>query len=213
MQNPNDDSNARSEIFALYQARLRAEEIEFAAREEHDQALQKLVDNSYTKLNSDYELERSKIDRNAKISFSVAKNQQRITILNTQRDIITEAMEVVRKRLADFVKTPEYKKTFSALLRQGLLTLAEKEVKLSVLPRDEKLVDECLKDVLAEIKDQIECSVSIDKENPLTEKAIGGVELSNTTDTIRLDNTLEARLLLSSEGALPEIKKILNKAH
>ena len=213
MLNPNDDSNARSETFALYQARLRAEEIEFAAREEHDQALQRLVDQSYTKLNSDYELERSKIERTAKIDFSVSKNQQRISILNTQRDIITEAMDLVRKRLAEFVKTPEYKKTFAALLKQGLLTLTEKEVKLSVLPRDEKLCEDCINEVLPQVKDQIDCTVTIDKENPLPEKAIGGVELSNTTDTIRLDNTLEARLVLSSEGALPEIKKILNKAH
>ena len=212
MLSPNDESNQRSEIFALYQARLRAEEIEFAAREEHDQALQKLVDNSYTKLNSDYELEMSKIDRNAKISFSVAKNQQRITILNTQREIITKAMDVVRDRIKEYVKTPDYKKTLAALLKQGILTLSEKDIKVSVLPRDEKLVEECLKEVIPEIKDKFDCTVSIDKENPLPEKALGGVELSNSTDTIRLDNTLEARLLLASEGALPEIKAILNKS-
>ena len=209
MNSTSYDSNARSEIFALYQARLRAEEIEFAAREEHDQALQRLVDNSYTKLNSDYELERAKIDRNAKISYSVSKNKQRITILNAQRDIITKAMNVVRERLIKLVQTDEYKKVFSGLLRQGLLVLMEKDVKISVVPRDEKLAQECIKTVTAEIKDQLECNVEIDTENPLIEKAIGGIEFSNKDDTIRLDNTLEARLQLSSEGALPEIQKLL----
>ena len=210
MINPTDDSNARSEIFALYQARLRAEEIEFAAREEHDQALQRLVDNSYSKLNSDYDLERSKIDRNAKISFSVAKNQQRITILNQQREIITKAMDVVRDRLREYVKTADYKKTLAALLKQGLTTLGEKEVKVSVVPRDEKLIEELIGQVVSEIKDTLECQVTVDKENPLPEKVIGGVELSNVADTIRIDNTFEARLQLSSDGALPEIKKMLN---
>lgn len=203
------DSNARSEIFALYQARLRAEEIEFAAREEHDQALQRLVDSSYTKLNSDYELERSKIDRNAKISYSVSKNKQRITILNAQRDIITKAMVVVRERLAKMVKTDEYKKLFSALLKQGLLVLMEKDVKISVLPRDEQLAEECIKEVVEEVKDKLECKVEVNTENPLNEKSIGGMEFSNADDTIRLDNTLEARLQLSSEGALPEIQRLL----
>ena len=211
MINSNDESNSKSEVFALYQARLRAEEIEFAAREEHDQALQKLVENSYTKLNSDYETDRSKIDRDAKINFSFAKNQQRITILNTQREIVTKAMEVVRARLQDYVKTPEYKKTLGSLLKQGLLTLSEKEVKISIVPRDEGIIQDCLNQILSDVKAQIDCTVTIDKENPLPESAIGGVEISNVTDTIRLDNSLQARLLLASEGALPEIKKMLMK--
>ena len=209
----NDESNQRSEIFALYQARLRAEEIEFAAREEHDANLQKLVDTSYSKLNSDFELERSKIERTAKINFSVSKNQQRIQILNTQRGIISNAMVIVRKRLNEYVKTPEYKKTLAGLLKQGLLALSEKEIKVSVVPRDQAIIQDCINQVLSEIKGELECEVKLDKENPLMEKAIGGVFLSNATDTITLDNTLEARLMLSSEGALPEIKAILTKVH
>ena len=141
----NNDDNQRGEIVALYQARLRAEEIEFIAREEHDNLLKKLVDESYEKMNSDYELERSKIDRNAKIQYSVLKNQQRIGILTSQRKIIENAMDVTRKKLIEFKKDSKYKNVLISLIKQGLETIQEKSVKIIVLKEDINLTKECLK--------------------------------------------------------------------
>ncbi|EAX89776.1 hypothetical protein TVAG_438870 [Trichomonas vaginalis G3] len=202
MINTADDSTARSEAFALYQARLRAEEIEFAAREEHDQALKKMVDLSYSKLSSDFELERSKIERNAKINLSISKNQQRIEILNKQREIITKSMDKVREKLQKLVQTPEYKEILKALLKQGVEILNEKVVKVSVTKRDRELIQTIMGELGTETK------LSLTDTN-LEDKVIGGVYLVSEADTIFIDNTFEERLQLASEGALPEIKNIL----
>ena len=54
-----DKGNQKAEIFALYLARLRAEEIELEAREQFNQDFQKIIDQSYAKLNNDLELSKN----------------------------------------------------------------------------------------------------------------------------------------------------------
>ena len=205
----NNDDNQRGEIVALYQARLRAEEIEFIAREEHDNLLKKLVDESYEKMNSDYELERSKIDRNAKIQYSVLKNQQRIGILTSQRKIIENAMDVTRKKLIEFKKDSKYKNVLISLIKQGLETIQEKSVKIIVLKEDINLTKECLKSALSEIK--FETNVIVDEDEFLSDNAIGGVLIRNESETISVDNSFEARLRLSADGARPLLNNILHE--
>lgn len=202
MINSADESSARSEAFALYQARLRAEEIEFAAHEEHDQALNKMVDQSYSKLSSDFELERSKIERNAKINLSITKNHQRIEILNTQRKVIENCMDLVRDKLKKLVESPEYKEILKQLLLQGLKLMEEKVVKISVVKRDRSLIESIFGEIETESK-------LVLTEKDLSDKVIGGVMLASEEDTVFINNTFEERLQLASEGALPEIKHIL----
>ena len=62
-----DKGNQKAEIFALYLARLRAEEIELEAREQFNQDFQKIIDQSYAKLNNDLELSKNEIQRKCKI--------------------------------------------------------------------------------------------------------------------------------------------------
>lgn len=199
-------ANQRSEIFALYQARLHAEEIEFAAREEHDATLQRMVNNQYTRLNNDYESEKTRIDRDAKISFSVTKNHQRIEILNKQRNFISSSIEVVKKRLADFKGTPDYQVVLKKLISQAIKTISEPNINLYCVKSDAANV----KKIIEELKSTTKSELTLSEEY-LEDKKIGGIYVTNDSDTIRVDNTFEARLNLAAEGALPKITSILSQ--
>jgi len=205
------DDNQRSELFALYQARLRADEIEFEAREIHDSALKKLVDSSYEKMNSDYVIERSKIERNAKINFSMMKNQQRIEILNSQRNIVENAMDLTREKLKKLKNSSEYRGVYANLIKQGLKVLHEPKAEIFVIEEDLELAKECLNGVISEVSKEFNVKATISTEKFLEKRLIGGALITNEEGTISVDNTFETRLRLSSNGALPKISEVLGK--
>jgi vacuolar-type H+-ATPase subunit E/Vma4 len=198
-------SHQQSEIFSLYQARLRAEEIDFLAREEHDAALNKLVNASYSQLNGDYEHSRLEIDREAKIQFSMTKNLQRIRVLTSQQEIVGEARTAARDKLIAFRKTDAYKATLTALIRQSLDILSESEAVVHVIQADISLAKAVLKEAL----NGKDVKVTIDEENPLSEAMIGGAVVINANGTIQVDNSFEGRLNLAVDGALPQISVLL----
>lgn len=201
--------NQKGEIFALYLARLRAEEIELETREQFNQDFQKIIDQSYAKLNNDLELSQNEIQRNAKIDYSVTKNEQRIKKLQSQQKIINQAQDGARKKLKELHDSPSYKKVLGKLIYQGAKTLSEKNIRISVMKSDVDLAKQCIaayKDELGEL----ECTATIDEENFLDEKLLGGCLLINDAETIRVDNSFEGRLQLATEGCLPKISEYLN---
>jgi vacuolar-type H+-ATPase subunit E/Vma4 len=195
----------RTRVYAEYQARLRAEEIDFLGREQYNSDLQKLVNLSFAKLNTDYELQRSEIDRDAKIQFSVTKNTQRIRVLQSQQDIIQLALAETRKKLQAFRATPQYRDVLTAIITQTISVLQEKAIIVNVVPADLDLAEQIVKG----LGGQNAVTATVDRENPLTPARIGGAVVGNVAGTIRVDNSFEGRLELAVEQALPEIGVLL----
>ena len=204
-----DDTNLKSEIHALYQARCRAEEIDFLSREEHRNKLQKLIDQQNQKIEDEFKIEKDKIERDAKIQLSVVSNDQRIQLLTTENDIISNAKEQTREKLKVFHDSPEYRPIFIKLLVQGIKTIGEQTVSIQILEKDLDLAKSCLDEVRQQI-DSNEIQINLDEENFLPETEIGGACIINSDQTLRVDNTLNGRLSLAAEGALPQISHILH---
>ncbi|KAH0791109.1 V-type proton ATPase subunit E [Histomonas meleagridis] len=194
----------RNEQFALYQVRLRAEEIDFVSRETYNSDLQKLINKSYSKLNNDFELQRNEITRNAKISYSVSKNEQRINILKCQQEIIEKAMNETRKKLKVFRNTSEYKDVLCDLIEQGIKTLSEKESIVRVIKADISLANECLQKLREKGLEAI-----VSEDDVLSDSMIGGAIITNSNKTISCNNSFEGRLQLAVDGRLPQISKLL----
>ena len=204
-----DDTNLKSEIHALYQARCRAEEIDFISREEHRRKLQNLIDLQNKKIEDDFKFEKDKIEREAKIQLSVVTNEQRIQLLEAENNIINQAKEQTREKLKTFHDSPEYRPILIKLLVQGIKTIGEPEVTIQVCQRDIDLVNSCMDEVRQQI-DSNEVQVNVDQENFLPETDIGGAYIINKEQTLRVDNTLNGRLFLAAEGSLPQISHILH---
>ena len=195
------------ERFSLYQARLRAEEIDFETREQYNVELQKQVVGAFAKLNKDFERQSREVERQSKIEFSVIKNEQRIKLLQTQQEVVEQAKDATREKLRALVKAPEYPGIVTRLIEQGLNSLGEDNAVILCIPRDNSIVEKCIKEATSKTGH----SASLNKDFPLDEKAIGGVVVANAQGTIRCDNTFEERLNLGTEGSLPQIRKILKE--
>ena len=195
----------RSDLFTLYQVRLRAEEIEVVSNETYNSDLQKLIDKSYEKMNHDYELQKNAITRDAKISYSVSKNENRINVLKSQQDTIDRATELTRKKLAEFCKSDDYNNILCDLIKQGLDELNEKKSKLRVVKADVKRAQDCLGRLSG-----MGYETFVDEETYLDDSLIGGVMVINETETISVDNTFEGRLQLAKDTNLPKIARILH---
>ena len=204
------NSTKDGELFALYLARLRAEEIDFEAREQFNSDFHKIVEQSYAKLNSDFELEQNEIVRLAKIEYSTSKNEQRIQILQSQQKIIEKAQEGTREKLKEYKSTGNYKDTLSKLILQGVQTISEKEIRLCVLREDVELAKQILNELKGKFS-ELEVNITIDQDNFLPDSAIGGCVLINEEQTLRVDNSFEGRIQLATEGSLPQISQVLHK--
>ena len=205
----NKAANQKAEIFALYLARLRAEEIELETREQFNVDFQKIIDQQYAKLNNDLELSQNEIQRNAKIDYSVTKNEQRIKKLQSQQKIITQAQEGARKKLKELHDSSTYKKVLGKLIYQGAQTLGEKNIRVSVMKADVNVAKQCISAYSDELS-ELDCTAKVDEEHFLDDKLLGGCLLINEAETIRVDNSFEGRLQLATEGCLPKISECLN---
>ena len=203
-------SSQNGEIFALYQARLRAEEIDFEAREQYNAEFQKLINQENAKVNEEFHFQEAKIDREAKIQYSVTKNDQRIQILTSQQRIIEEAQKGAREKLKKLRESGEYKDILKKLIRQSVKTLSEKEAVVSVVKKDVNLAKECINSLNNEFK-KLEYNVTVNESEFLDDSLIGGCIVINGIQTIRVDNSFEGRLKLATEGSLPKISNVLHK--
>lgn len=194
-----------NEIYALYHGRLRAEEIDFVSREEYRYEFQKQMKAASEKVKDELENGLRDLDRNLKIDLSVVKNKQRIEVLKAQRKTLDGFVEKVRNKLNEYVKSGEYYQFLVNLFHQTLSIISEKDVVIRCVKRDDNLIDKLIDQVKSKYPD-----VSIARSNvSMPDSAIGGLLLHNKDETINVDNTLEARLRLASEGCLPQISRLL----
>ncbi|XP_063970815.1 V-type proton ATPase subunit E 1-like [Lytechinus pictus] len=72
-------------------------------------------------------------------------------------------------------------------------------------------LEECVPDAVKAYREasKKECNVVIDPENFLSPELSGGIELYTPSGTIKVENTLEKRLALTSNQMLPEIRNKL----
>jgi V-type H+-transporting ATPase subunit E len=105
----------------------------------------------------------------------------------------------------------KYTALLQALLTQGLLTLLEPEVTLRVRSRDADLVRGLLTPAAAAFKDKVKKDVklTVDTASFLDDSCGGGVELTAKAGKIRIVNTLENRLHLTTQQMLPVARNVL----
>lgn len=114
-----------------------------------------------------------------------------------------------------------YKSVLTKLIIQGLIKLLETEVNIICRKQDVDLIKSVLKDAAGQFTKMMheqtvkyknfEVNISVDEKYFLPEYIIGGVMMTAMKSKIRVDNTLDKRLELLRQSAIPEIRKLLFK--
>lgn len=197
------------QAFIEKEAQEKAKEIRLKADEEYEIEKASIVRSDTAAIDATYEQNLKKASLAQQITKSTIGNKTRLRILGTKEEVLSEIFEEAEKELKKITaKKADYKPILAALIEEGLLALLEDDVSIRVREADLALAKEAAEIAAKEFeaKAKFAVSVAVDDENFLSKDIAGGVVVVNGTGKIEVNNTLEERLKLLSEEALPGLR-------
>ena len=214
-------SNLKNMIDYIQQdTKNKVEQIKKDAMQESAKARGKMLDPEKEKITKKIFKELEEFKVKVKIQESQKKNRLRLEKLKIKIDYVNNIIEEAKTTLANKVQDKEiYEKVLKKLIIQGLIKLLDKDINIICKEKDletvKSVVDEAKEEFESLMKEKtikyknLEVNVTVDDKFFLPEYIIGGVMLTSTKSKIRIDNTLNKRLELLKQSAIPEIRKLL----
>lgn len=197
------------ESFITKEAEEKAKEIQLKADEEYEIEKASIVRSEINAIDAAYQDKFKKASLAQQITKSTIANKTRLKILSTRE----EALETIFSSTLDELKKlssnkSKYKTLLIGLIEECLYSLMETSVTIQVRKEDVSIAKEASKVAIENFSKKSGLSVecSIDETNFLNKDLAGGVIISNGTGRISVNNTLDERLKLLSETALPAIR-------
>lgn len=202
------DELSKMQAFIKKEAEEKSKEIKLKADQEYEIEKTSLVRNETSNIDSAMEDKTKKAALKQQITKSTIANKMRLKVLSTREqmlDDIFEATKVDLKKLSSNKK--KYEPVLKAVILESLLRLLEPVAVLKVREQDKKLAESVKEAVLKEYQEKSgrETTFTISSEF-LNKDAAGGVVASDESGKIVVDNTLEERLTILNEEALPAIR-------
>ncbi|KAI1335352.1 ATPase, V1/A1 complex, subunit E [Xylariaceae sp. FL0016] len=198
--------------FIKQEAFEKAREIEIKANEEFSIEKSKLVRQETDAIDGSYAKKFKQATMSQQITRSTVANKTRLKVLGARQELLDGIFEAAAKKLADGTKDKgKYKGMLKNLLLEGMYALSEDEVAVRARKADFAAVKEAASNAEKEYKKETgkESKVKLDEENPLPEGSAGGVMILGGKGKIEINNTLEERLQLLQETAMPAVRKTL----
>lgn len=195
--------------FIEKEAQEKAKEIKLKADEEYEIEKASIVRSETAAIDSNYEQKVKKASLAQQITKSTIGNKTRLRALATKEEVLNDIFDAAKEKLKSISsKKGEYKPILAKLIEEGLLALLEEKVIVKVREADVKLAKEAAEDAAKGFKEKAKFDVDIEvsESDFLSKDIAGGVVLTNVSGKIEVDNTLEERLKLLSEEALPGIR-------
>lgn len=178
------------------------------------------------KITAEFSKKKKIVETQCAIKRSMAINRSRLDKVVARQEVIGSlATEASAKLVQEMAKESESKKFYIKLILQGLLMLLEDEVTVQCRECDAKTVEGCLKEASDEYTKIIKTETNANKTVKLSlsksflapppvagsdaASCLGGVLLLCQGGSIKIDNTIDARLSLVLEQDKPAIRKLL----
>ncbi|KAF5210412.1 putative V-type proton ATPase subunit E [Clavispora lusitaniae] len=199
----------KMKAFIEKEAQEKAKEIRLKADEEYEIEKASIVRSETAAIDSAYEQKLKKASLAQQITKSTIGNKTRLKVLGEKEKILDEIFEQAEKGLVELTsKKGEYKPILEGLIEEVLYALYEDAVVIKVREADVSLAKEAAEEAAKHFEEKAKFSVSVtvDEANFLDASLAGGVIAVNKTGKIEVNNTLEERLKLLSEEALPGVR-------
>ncbi|KAJ2723995.1 V-ATPase V1 sector subunit E [Coemansia sp. Benny D115] len=213
---PMNDEEVYSEMnkmvaFIKQEALEKAREIKVKADEEFNIEKAKLVRQESINVEEQFQRKVKQAEVKQRIMTSTLINKSRLQVLQARQEMLDSVFSSVQAALA---KVPEDREKYRTLMVQlcleAFIQLNDSRVNVRVRKADADLIDEVVAEAAdAYRKDGKEIEVTVLDGSPLPDTVLGGVRVSALNDRISVDNTLQTRLDLSSDGMLPQLRNIL----
>ncbi|KAJ1914343.1 V-ATPase V1 sector subunit E [Mycoemilia scoparia] len=210
--------------FIRHEALEKSQEIKLKADEDFNIEKAKIVREDSVKLEQNFEKQVKQNEVKKRIVESKMNNASRLAVLKRQQELVDQVFEQVEAQLKKKVEDSKvYAKLVQTLCVEGLEKLGlsqidetQPSVTVRVLVRNH-LVEVARKSVKAaedefkakHKKDGLVASkvkLDFDTSEYLSDNSIGGVHLSISNGSISVTNTIESRIQLCTEKALPMVR-------
>lgn len=203
----NDELN-KMQAFIKKEAEEKAKEVQLKADQEYEIEKTGIVRNEISNIDANFEDKLKKASLKQQITKSTIANKMRLKVLSAREESLDKIFEQAKTGLKALSKNDKkYKPVLHSLILEALLKLLEPEAVIKATEKDKKLVEAIINDVAKEYKEIAGRDVSITVSDEfLSKDCAGGVIVTDEAGKIEVDNTLEERLQLLSEEALPAIR-------
>ncbi|KAJ1859059.1 V-ATPase V1 sector subunit E [Coemansia sp. RSA 1822] len=214
---PMNDEEVFSEMskmvaFIRQEAMEKAREIKVKADEEFNIEKAKLVRQESINVEEQYRRKVKQVEVKQRILTSTLINKSRLEILQQRQEMLDSVFAEAQTALA---QVPNDKDAYSELLVnlcvQAFVQLSDSSASVRGRKADIELIKEAVPRAakLYTEKTGKSINVTVVENSPLSDSVLGGVRVSTLGDRITVDNTLQARLDLSSSRMLPQLRDTL----
>ncbi|KAJ2355763.1 V-ATPase V1 sector subunit E [Coemansia erecta] len=214
---PMNDEEVFSEMnkmvaFIRQEAMEKAREIKVKADEEFNIEKAKLVRQESINVEEQYRRKVKQVEVKQRILTSTLINKSRLEILQQRQEMLNSVFAEAQRALA---QVPDDKDKYGELLvslcAQAFLQLNDTSASVRGRKADLELIKSIVPKAAALYKEKSgkDIDVTVVDNDPLADSTLGGVRVSTLADRITVDNTLQARLDLSSDRMLPQLRDTL----
>ncbi|SGZ46299.1 CIC11C00000001420 [Sungouiella intermedia] len=199
----------KMKAFIEKEAQEKAKEIRLKADEEYEIEKASIVRSETAAIDSAYEQKLKKAALAQQITKSTIGNKTRLRVLSEKEKVLNELFEEAEKGLVKLTANKgEYKPILEGLIEEALYALLEDEVTLKVRESDVSLAKEAAETAAKKFEEKAKFAVkvSVSDLDYLSSELAGGVVAVNKTGKIEVNNTLEERLKILSQEALPGVR-------
>lgn len=196
----------------LREAHEKARELEIIADEEYHVTKQEIVGQAQKEIDATYATKLHKCQMEHQTKMSRLRNRHRLTILSEKQSIYEKTVAEAGQRLRSSInrKNNKYKRLLGQLILEAMLALLDDTVLVRVKKGDVQLLTKLIPDIESQYKSMSGREAKVDiHDTPLPPTCNGGAIVTNGEGRIEIDNTLDARLQLAAEHAMPFIKSTL----
>ncbi|EPS36876.1 hypothetical protein H072_9474 [Dactylellina haptotyla CBS 200.50] len=198
--------------FIKQEAQEKAREIQIKADEEFAIEKSRLVRSETVAIDTQFERKHKQAELSQQIARSNVTNKTRLKVLSVRQELLESIFEDARKSLTQISSEKEkYSKVVERLILEGAYALAESKISIRSRKADFELVKNAIKSASASYKERVgqDIIITLDEANQLAEGCSGGVYIISGSGRIDINNTLEERLKILEDEALPAVRNTL----
>lgn len=199
----------KMEAFITKEAEEKAKEIQIKADEEYEIEKASIVRSEINAIDAAYKDKFKKASLAQQITKSTIANKTRLKVLATREEALTTIFDATHNELKKLTEDKKkYKTLLIGLIEEALYALMEHTVTIQVKETDVAVAKEAAKEAVDNFSKKSGFSVeyTVDESSFLNKDLAGGITVVNGTGKISINNTLDERLKLLSQTALPAIK-------
>ncbi|KAJ1837126.1 V-ATPase V1 sector subunit E [Coemansia sp. RSA 2703] len=213
---PLNDEEVYSEMnkmvaFIRQEALEKAREIKVKADEEFNIEKAKLVRQESINVEEQFQRKVKQAEVKQRILTSTLINKSRLQVLQARQEMLETVFSDAQQALAKVPEDKEkYQKMLVQLCVQAFVQLNDRRVNVRGRKADLDVIKTAVEEAVAIYKkDGKDITATVVEDSPLPDSVLGGVRVSALGDRISVDNTLIARLELSSDRMLPQLRNTL----